>query len=313
MNRRPRTVVFAYSEVGWRCLRALAESGANIRAVFTYKDDLGENTWFHSVKDLAVERGLPVFTPKGVKDAKNLKLLKEFAPELVFSFYYRHILPEEVLCLPRLGAFNMHGSLLPKYRGRACVNWAIIKGESETGATLHWMTPQADEGDIVAQKRVPIDEKDTAKDVMLRIAEAAEKLIREHLHLLESGKAPRTPQDHGAATCFGGRKPEDGLIDWNATAKDIANLVRAVTRPYPGAFSYLKGKKVFIWKAVPVDDTTETQAGKVITVKPLVVGTGRGLLRIDDAEPEMQTTLGDLFGKGKETPSDTAKEGRFSS
>lgn len=306
-------MVFAYSEVGWRCLRTLAESGADIRAVFTYEDDPGENTWFHSVKDLAVTNGLPVFTPEGVKDAKTLKLLKELAPELVFSFYYRHILPEEVLCLPRLGAFNMHGSLLPKYRGRACVNWAIIKGESETGATLHWMTPQADEGDMVAQKRVPIGEKDTARDVMLRIAEAAEELIRENLHLLEAGKASRTPQDHDAATCFGGRRPEDGLIDWNAAAKDIANLVRAVTRPYPGAFSYLKGKKVFIWEAVPVDDTTKTPAGKVITVKPLVVATGRGLLRIDDAEPEIPTTQGDIFGKVEETASDTAKEGRFSS
>ncbi len=313
MNRRPRTLVFAYSEVGWRCLRALVESGTDIRAVFTYEDDPGENTWFSSVKELALTNGLPVFTPEGVKGTKTLDLVRSLAPELVFSFYYRHILPEEVIGLSRLGAFNMHGSLLPKYRGRACVNWAIINGETETGATLHWMTSRPDEGDLVAQKRVSIGERDTARDVMLRVAEAAEKILLENLPLLESGRTPRIPQDHSKATYFSGRKPEDGMIDWNFAAKDIANLVRAVTRPYPGAFTYLNGEKFFVWKAVPLDKTSKDPAGKVIAVDPLVVATGRGFLQIEEIEPERPITCGDTFDTGKETASKTATEGRFSS
>ena len=294
---RPRTVVFAYSEVGWRCLKALVESGSNIRAVFTYEDDLEEDTWFHSVKELASEASLPVYTPEGVADGQTMELLKEIDPELVFSFYYRHLLPEDVLKLPRLGAFNIHGSLLPKYRGRACVNWAIINGETETGATLHWMTPRPDEGDIVAQKKVPIGEADTAKEVMLRVARAAEELIRDNLVLLESGMAPRTPQDHFKATRFGGRKPEDGLIEWNAPARDIANLVRAVTRPYPGAFTFFEGRKVYIWKVTPLEGDTKAPPGTVVGTSPLVVSAGRGLLRIDEADADVSLAEGDTLGE----------------
>lgn len=282
MSDRPRTVVFAYSEVGYRCLRVLLRSGANIRAVFTYDDDPDENTWFSSVKELALDNGLPVFTPGGLKTPETLDLVKDLQPELIFSFYYRDIIPEEVLEIPRLGAFNMHGSLLPKYRGRACVNWAIIHGEAETGPTLHWMTEHPDEGDIVDQERVPIGKNDTAMDMMLKIADAAEMVLARNLPLLESGKAPRREQDRSQATYFGGRRPEDGRIDWSASAEKICNLVRAVTHPYPGAFTVLDGEMIFIWKATPLDENSPAPPGTVLSENPLVIAAGKGAVRVDE-------------------------------
>lgn len=282
MSDRPRTVVFAYSEVGHRCLGALVSSGANVRAVFTYEDDPVENIWFHSVKDLALKNRIPVFTPDGIKTRETLNLIRSLDPELILSFFYRDIIPEEILKMPRLGAFNMHGSLLPKYRGRACVNWAIIHGETETGPTLHWMTKRPDEGDIIDQKRVRVERNDTAMDVMLKIADAAGMLITRNLPLLESGKAPRKAQDNSQATYFGGRRPEDGRINWNAAAKDICNLVRAVTHPYPGAFAVLDGEKVFIWKATPLDEDANVPPGTVISTDPLIIASGKGAVRVDE-------------------------------
>jgi methionyl-tRNA formyltransferase len=282
MNDRPVVVVFAYSEVGYRCLKALTGSGANIRAVFTYEDNPDENTWFSSVKALALDNGIEVYTPDGVKDPGSFELIKSLEPEIIFSFYYRDIIPKGILELPRLGAFNMHGSLLPRYRGRACVNWAIIHGEAETGATLHWMTARPDEGDIVDQERVPITEADTAKDVMLKVAGAAEQLVMRNLDLIEAGKARRIPQDHSRATYFGGRKPEDGKIDWSAPARDICNLVRAVTRPYPGAFTFIDGEKILIWKASPLAGVPGAAPGSVLSRDPLVIAAGEGAVRVEE-------------------------------
>lgn len=300
MSDRPRIVVFAYSEVGHRCLGALLHSDANVRAVFTYEDDPDENTWFRSVRELARDNGLPVFTPDGVKTPETLDRIRNLQPELIFSFYYRDIIPEEILEMPRLGAFNMHGSLLPKYRGRACVNWAIIHGETETGPTLHWMTKHPDEGDIVDQEKVPIGECDTAMDVMLKIADAAEMLLARNLPLLESGKAPRREQDHSQATYFGGRRPEDGWIDWNTQARDICNLVRAVTRPYPGAFAMLDGEKVFIWKATPLDEDSSAPPGTVISADPFLIAAGSGIVRVDEktVDREPRTVSRKSEGKG---------------
>lgn len=288
MSDRPRIVVFAYSEVGYRCLKALTGAGANIRAVFTYEDKPDENTWFCSVKDLAMDKGIRVYTPEGVKDPGSFEVIKDLEPEIIFSFYYRDIIPREILELPRLGAFNMHGSLLPRYRGRACVNWAVIHGEAETGATLHWMTARPDEGDIVDQERVPITETDTAMDVILKVAGAAEQLVLRNLGFIEAGKARRIPQDHSRATYFGGRKPEDGRIDWNSSAREICNLVRAVTRPYPGAFTFIDGEKIMVWKASPQAGVPGAAPGTVLSRDPLVIAAGEGTVRVDEKSQERE-------------------------
>jgi len=283
MNKRPRIAVFAYSEVGSICLEQLLKNGANVVVVFTHENDPHEEIWFRSVKEIAEAAGIPVRTPAKL-DENEIGELRKTAPELILSFYYRAMIPKEALDMPRLGAYNIHGALLPKYRGRACVNWAVINGETETGATLHAMTEFADRGDIIAQKSVPILFGDTAHDVFLKVAEASRDILVSSLDSLESGTAKGTPQDETKATKFGRRRPEDGEINWSKPAIDIYNLIRAVTHPFPGAFTHWNNRKVYIWKALPAEGSADP--GQIVSSRPMLVGTGCGLLRILAMQPE---------------------------
>jgi len=242
-----RIAVFAYSDTGHACLKFLLDRGEKVVFVATHRDAPGEHPWFPSVAELSRGRGLePVYaedtTPAGLRQR-----LASAAPELLFSFYYRNLLSSELLGLARLGAFNMHGSLLPKFRGRAPVNWAIVQGESRTGASLHAMTPRADAGPIVDQEAVPIGPDDTALDVQRRVTAAAVTILARRLDELKKGTAQTRAQDEAAATRFGRRRPEDGRIDWIRPARQVHDLVRAVTHPFPGAFTDLFGGRTFVW------------------------------------------------------------------
>jgi len=246
---RPRIVVCAYSDVGHACLEHLLDRGADVVAVYTHADAPGEEIWFHSVGQLAHERGVSVYIDRDLTSIPEIERLESLAPDLLFSFYFRNMLPPRVLAAATLGAYNMHGSLLPKYRGRAPVNWAVLHGETETGATLHVMTARPDAGDIVDAERVPIGEDDTAAMVQQRVTHAAVQVLARQLEALEAGTAPRHPQDHAAATYFGRRRPEDGAIDWQRSSSDIHNLIRAVSHPYPGAFATIAGRRTTIWRS----------------------------------------------------------------
>lgn len=279
---RPRTAVFAYSEVGAACFEELLRSGAEVVRLYTHEDDPRETIWFRSVREMAERAGIPVCTAEKFGAAE----IEDFAAldaELVFSFYYRRLIPADVIRSPRLGAYNMHGALLPRYRGRACVNWAVLNGESETGATLHEMTDEPDRGGIVDSEAVPILFTDTALDVSLKVAEAARRVLLRSLPSLEAGAAVLRPQDEHLASYYGRRRPEDGRIDWSKGAVEIYNLVRAVTRPFPGAFTEARGEKYFIWRAEPIEGSAAP--GEIAGREPAVVGTGDGLLRIIEMEP----------------------------
>jgi methionyl-tRNA formyltransferase len=234
-------VVFAYSEVGVRCVRELLKQGIKIPLLFSHADDPGEKQWFGSVVQLAQENRLKVVTPDSPNTEGWLAEGAAAHPDLVFSFYYRHMLDKGWLGLPRLGALNIHGSLLPKYRGRAPVHWAIIHGEATTGASLHYMVEKPDAGALVDQEAVPILENDTALDVSLKVADAAATVLRRSLPLLIAGKAASHPLDLSKGSYFGRRRPEDGRIDWRRGARAIHDLVRAVAPPFPGAFTDVKG------------------------------------------------------------------------
>jgi methionyl-tRNA formyltransferase len=228
-------VVFAYHDVGVRCLRVLLEAGIAVPLVVTHHDDPRENHWFGSVAALARNQGVSTLedpTPEFIQEK-----LKQIHPDFIFSFYYRRMLPVEWLALARRGAFNMHGSLLPRYRGRAPVNWAVLMGEAETGATLHEMVAKPDAGRIVDQEAVPIGEDELAVDVFRKVTDAAENVLRRSIGKLVAGTAQLVAQDLSRGSYFGGRKPEDGRIDWAKSAREIHNLVRAVAPPYPGAFT----------------------------------------------------------------------------
>jgi len=230
-------IVFAYHNVGVRCLSVLLAHGVEVVRVVTHQDSPGETIWFDSVADLASLHGIPVITPEDPNDPAVVAELAALAPDFLFSFYYRQMLKAPLLALPRAGAWNMHGSLLPRYRGRVPVNWAIIHGERETGATLHRMLEKPDAGGILAQQAVPILPDDTAADVFHKVTLAAEMALDSVLPELLAGRALERPQDLASGSYFGGRKAEDGRIDWTRPAAEVHNLIRAVAPPYPGAFS----------------------------------------------------------------------------
>ena len=234
-------VVFAYSEVGVRCVRELLAQRVDIPLLFTHADDPAESQWFASVAQLAAQHGLNVVTPASPNTAEWIARGASSQPDFVFSFYYRYMLDQAWLALPRRGALNIHGSLLPKYRGRAPVHWAIIHGESMTGASLHYMVEKPDAGALVDQEAVPILENDTALDVSIKVAGAAETVLRRSLPALIAGTASSRPLDLAAGSYFGRRRPEDGRIDWRCGARAVHDLVRAVAPPFPGAFTEING------------------------------------------------------------------------
>jgi len=236
-----RAVVFAYHNVGLRCLKVLLAQGIAVPLVVTHEDDPGEMQWFGSVAAAAREYGIATITPEDPNAADVVARIAALAPDFLFSFYYRRMLGAALLAVPSRGALNMHGSLLPKFRGRAPVNWAVLAGERETGATLHDMTVKPDGGDIVAQTAVPILPDDTAREVFDKVTVAAEMTLDGALPALIADNAPRRPQDLSRGSYFGGRRPEDGIIDWSRDAIAIHNLVRAVAPPYPGAFTAVGG------------------------------------------------------------------------
>ena len=282
-------VVLAYHEMGCTGLRALIERGVDVAAVFTYEDDPGENCWFGSVAELARRHGIATFTTERINDAEWVERIRALAPDVIFSFYYRHMISRPIREVPRLGCVNMHGSLLPKYRGRCPVNWQLVHGEVESGVTLHDIVGRADAGDIIGQERVPIGPDDTAIDLYRRLLPAAETVLRRHLGAILDGTAPRTPQDESQATVFGGRRPEDGRIDWTRPAPAIHNLVRAVAPPWPGAFSDGTAGRVVIYRSRPHDACPggrRLAPGEVWIDQLLVfVGTGDGVLELVEFTP----------------------------
>ena len=227
-------VVFGYHDVGVRCLGALLDSGVAVPLVVTHRDDPREYIWFASVAEVARRKSIDTLLDPDVPQI--LGGLRALAPDFIFSFYYRRMLAPEVLACARRGAYNMHGSLLPKYRGRAPINWAVLHGESETGATLHEMVAKPDAGRIVDQDAVPIGPDDTAAEVFARVTNAAERVMRRSIGPLLAGTAQLRPNELSKGSYFSGRRPEDGRIDWSKSAREIHNLVRAVAPPYPGAF-----------------------------------------------------------------------------
>ena len=210
---KPALLVFAYHNVGYECLDVLIQNDEYILAVITHEDNPNEEVWFRSVAGLARHYGIPVYTPESVNTTEWIERIRSWEPDLILSFYYRNMIAEEVLNIPRLGAFNMHGSLLPKYRGRVPINWAVLHGEKETGVTLHHMAKRADAGDIVDQETVPIGYEDTSQDVFNKCVKAARLVLERQLDALTQGTAPHRKQDESLATYFGGRKPEDGRIN----------------------------------------------------------------------------------------------------
>lgn len=276
----PKAVVFAYHDIGCAGIEALLNAGYEIAAVFTHADDPKENTFYGSVAQLCARKGIPVHAPEDANHPLWIERISKLNVDYLFSFYYRHLLGDQLLACASKGAFNLHGSLLPHYRGRAPANWVLVNGETETGVTLHRMVKRADAGAILAQQRVAIERSDTALTLHGKLRESAASLLREALPLLAQGKLTETPQDDTQASYFGRRTPADGLLDWKRPAEQLFNLVRAVTQPYPGAFCPVGEHKLIVWSADVVAGNEGIAPGRVISADPLRIACGEDSLVI---------------------------------
>jgi methionyl-tRNA formyltransferase len=243
-------VVFGYGDVGIRCTATLLAQGVELRLIASHADDPNETQWYGSLARFAAERDLPLHLSDDASDPRLLEQLRAIRPDFIFSFYYRRMIPQAVLDCATRGAFNMHGSLLPQFRGRAPVNWAVVKGATVTGASLHRMTAKPDAGHLVDQMAVPILPDDTAFDVFRKVCPAAEFVLSRSLPALIAGTAPEIVQDLTAGSYYGARRPEDGEIDWSRPAAEIHNLVRAVAPPFPAARTTLAGQPARIFRTL---------------------------------------------------------------
>jgi methionyl-tRNA formyltransferase len=304
----PRILFFGYSEVGYECLDLLLTRGDNVVALITHEDNPNEKIWFKTPAVAAHAKGIPIFTPDNVNTPEWRERIATLQPDLILSVYYRHMIGTKILGIPRLGAFNLHGSLLPKYRGRAPINWAVLHGEPRIGMTLHRMVKSPDAGAVVDQEGVAIGPRDTAEQAFRKVLPCARTVVARQIDALLAGTAQETPQDESLATYFGGRKPEDGRIAWAQTSTQIFNLIRAVADPYPGAFTDVGDAHLMVWWAEP--DTPMTRAlyaesnrpGEILSVAPLVVAASDGALELTRTEwrgaPAPQLHVGQVLGNG---------------
>ncbi|MCL1979936.1 MAG: formyltransferase, partial [Proteobacteria bacterium] len=281
-----KTIVLAYHNIGCAGIRALLAHGYEIQAIFTHLDNPHEHVWFDSVAELAAANNIAVYAPEDINHPLWVQKIQEMQPDILFSFYYRKMVSREILAIPPAGCINLHGSLLPRYRGRCPVNWVLIHGERETGMSLHYMTPQPDDGDIIGQRRVLIDDADTALTLFGKLELAATALLDDQLPKIKAGDNERIPQDHAQASYYGGRQPRDGAIDWRQSAVAVRNLVRAVTKPYPGAFTYLVNKKCILWQVAVTPQTKKIPPGTVLSTNPLVIACGEDAVTVEFGQVE---------------------------
>jgi len=272
-------IVCAYSQVGREALAGLVDAGIRISALFTYPH-ASEDAWFEPPARLAESLGIPVFLEPKFNEDQVYERIKAAQPDFLFSFYFREMIQARFLEIPRLGAYNLHGSLLPAYRGRAPINWVLVKGETETGVTLHAMTPKPDDGDIVGQTAIPIAWDETALTLTRKAATAGRRLVTATVPRLVDGTAIRIPQKTlGPSTYFGGRKPEDGELCFDMTAREAFNLIRAVADPWPNAFLKLSGGMAKVSWALPTEEACPQGTFRT-GAEGVLLGFREGVLRL---------------------------------
>jgi methionyl-tRNA formyltransferase len=285
-----KVVFLGNHTVGVRSLEAVSE-GAEVVGVVAHPPDLEDGVRYESVFQFAEKRGFRVVRGTG-KDFLTQEFIAAAKPDLLWITDFRYLIPSMMVSLAPLGAVNLHPSLLPAYRGRASINWAILKGETKLGLTGHFVDEGMDTGDIIEQVSYELGEDQDVGDCLNILYPLYTSITRKILVHFRSGTVPRTPQDHTRATVFPRRKPEDGAIDWSQPARSICNLVRAVAVPYPGAFTTWKGKKVYVWKArVDPESDSNVPGGQVIglSARGLQVQCGEGVLTLTSVNGDVPT------------------------
>ena len=280
-----RVIVFGYGELGVAAIEALASAGAHIQAVVVPSNRTGDDVEF--IKSYARNHGLQLLIQPPRKTVEPfVGELRRIDPDLILVWSYPMILPRSVIEVPHLGSINVHGGLLPQYRGGHVMQWAIIKGESETGVAVHYMDEGIDTGPIVAQEHFPIESDDDALTVRQKLRVTGVRLLKAWWPAIAEGRAPRDKQDESKARYYPLRTSDDGVIDWGASSYDIHNLVRALVRPWPGAFTFVENEKLIVWKSRILPGQGESVPGVVAMVDQsgAYVHTGDSELVIEVAE-----------------------------
>ena len=283
-NKDARILFFGFSDAGSKCLKYLLDAGCNVIGVFTHDTDPHEKQWFETPERIAKERFIPVFKPSTLRTEKWLRKVKYLKPDLILSIYYRNIIPEEIFSQAKLGAYNMHGSYLPAYRGRAPLNWSIINGESHCGASLHVLEKKFDTGAIVEQEKVEFGPDEYVGEIQPRITDAALKVLERALPSLLGGNPKLIEQDLSKASYFGKRTPEDGRIDFGKSAREVYNLIRAVSKPFPGAFTDITSPRSIIWRAKIGGDCRGEKPGTIVSHSPLTIACADKYLVAEEVE-----------------------------
>lgn len=270
-------------------LEALLTSGHEVVGVVTQPDrpkGRGQEVVFSPVKVVCRREGIPVLQPLKMKDPAFLDALRQWQPDVIAVTAYGRILPPAILTMPPRGCINVHGSLLPKYRGAAPVQWAIIRGERDTGITTMFMAEGMDTGDMLLQEKVQILPEDTAGTLAPRLAEVGGRLLVETLRRLEAGTLTPQPQDDAQATMAPLLKKEDGEVDWTLPAAEIANRVRGLS-PWPGAYTYVNGERWVLCRVAVGQEVSGAPPGTVmkVTKDRVEVGTGAGTIQLLDIQP----------------------------
>ena len=285
-RKNPMNVIFFGNHtVGVSVLKVLLKE-VNVEGVVSHPSDPEDFIKYESVYDFSLSNNLNAIRGKG-SDKKIVNFVTTKSPDLIWVTDYRYLLPKKIFTVPKYGSINMHPSLLPKYRGRASLNWAIINGEKKIGLTAHFIDEHTDNGDIILQKKVNINENEDINDALNKLYPLYRDLTKKVIFLLKKGNVKRIPQDGSKATYFPSRKPEDGLINWSDSAKNIFNLVRALSKPYPGAFSYYNKVKVLIWKSEVLQDLKSDKftIGSIVKYQKknmFIVKCGKDLLKITE-------------------------------
>lgn len=261
-----RIVFIGAVEIGYTVLKSVLETNNKVDTIFTLPVDMREKTsGFIDFEPLAKENNSNLERVKDINTEEYINQIKNINPDLIIVCGWQRLVCEEILNIPKLGTVGFHSSLLPKYRGRAPVNWAIILGEKETGITMFYLTPEADNGDIISQKAFPILFNDDCNTVYIKSAIAGAELIKEYLPKIKDCKVVRTYNSSGSFPAYPKRTPKDGLIDFNRSALDVYNFVRALTKPYPGAYYFdNNGNKIIVWKIEIVFDESRLRSDDIV-------------------------------------------------
>lgn len=294
-----RVLFFGNHDVGIATLDTLVIH-ADVVGVVAHPIDPEEGDRYASLFDFAWKNNLNVIRGRG-RDASVLEFVKTLAPDLIWVTDYRYILPNRLFSVTKFGAINLHPSLLPRYRGRASVNWAILRGETRIGLSAHFIDEGVDTGDIITQLKISLNRHQDVGDALAALMPQYRKITRDVLSFFESGVVPRRAQDHSKSSLFPARNPEHGRINWSHSAENIQNLVRAVAHPYPGAFCESQYGKIFIWKAYKAETVNFAfdQLGAVVGLsekKNPKVQCGDGLLEIVDCTLEDGSTVNMITG-----------------